>query len=195
MCLPRWVIELGKHQYEAGLRQPVPARPTSKTVDGSPNAPPRPPPSPVTWPPEPHGCGTRCSSGPWSRAPSTQYRGDGLASLNHSAVTAEHYLADVVRIRGAVYRRGDHVLPCTRARIVPVKGCRKPGAPLRRLHVQQPVSSCQGEHEVNDVDAADQPSFHPAMFAGFWCSMGLNSAMRLDRTRFQSCAGRTLNGR
>ena len=78
------------------------------------------------------------------------------------------------RPRAAVYR----------ARIVPVKGCRKPGAPLRRLHVQRPVSSCQEEHEVNDVDAADQPSFQPAMFAGFWCSMGLNSPMRLDRTRF-----------
>jgi hypothetical protein len=58
-----------------------------------------------------------------------------LASLNHSAVTAGRYLADVVRIRDGVYRSGDHVLPCTRARIVRVKGCRKPGAPLRRLYV------------------------------------------------------------
>jgi hypothetical protein len=30
-----------------------------------------------------------------------------LASLNHSAVTAGRYLADVVRIGDVVYRRGD----------------------------------------------------------------------------------------
>jgi hypothetical protein len=51
MCSPRWVVELGTRQYEAGLRQPVPTQPTSKTVDRPPGAAPRPPPSPVTWPP------------------------------------------------------------------------------------------------------------------------------------------------
>jgi hypothetical protein len=55
MCSPTWVVELGKHQYEAGLRQPVPTQPTSKTVDGPPGAAPRPPPSAVTWPPTPSG--------------------------------------------------------------------------------------------------------------------------------------------
>jgi hypothetical protein len=84
-----------------------------------------------------------------------------LASLNHSAVTAGRYLADVVRIGYVVYRRGDHVLLCTRARItqtpysvsspyaraknvsVPVRGCRKPGgaaAPPPRAAAAQLVS-------------------------------------------------------
>jgi hypothetical protein len=180
MWSPRWVVELGKHQHEPGLRQPVPTQPTSKTVDRPPGAAPRPPPSPVTCPPTPHGG----HAGPTVRSPARLQRSarpadpgtrasEPRVGQSISVIDRRNGSGDQRRLRdGGLALQWRHQ-PVHRVRGWPIRARRRQNQPepALRLH-RTPLRSRHGTPHVSECPANRDAIAH----------------------RSQGCAGRTRKG-